>query len=203
MDIGKIVTGFSLLMLAQVALADGIAQDVDELESQVALLETENAELREILQELVALQRCHAIGGAAGRSYSENGTLGVDWRGCDKRGILLRGPLAPGMNDHIQSYEMNALLVNARLVGTDFTNAFILGVAMNGANLEGANLTNAWLNNSDLTGALIVKASDAASSGRAQTIFSNTRCPDGTNSDDNDGDEFTCDLNRTAPNTSN
>lgn len=197
MRICKIVTGLSFLMLAQGALAEGIAQDVDTLESQVSALQTENLELSALLEELVALQRCHAIGGAAGWTISENGTLGVDWRGCDKRKIVLRGPLAPGRVDHPQRYEMNALLVNARLVGTDFSGAFILGVAMNGANLEGANFTNAFLTHSDMTNALIVKASDAAAYGRAQTIFSNTICPDGTNSDYADGDEFTCDFNRT------
>lgn len=179
------------------AFAQGLAQDVDELESQVAVLETENAELRAILADLVALQRCHAIGGAAGATISEDGTLGVDWRGCDKRKIVLRGPLAPGRDDHPQRYEMNALLVNARLVGTNFSGAFILGVAMNGADLEGADFTDAFLNHSDMTNAVIVKASDAAAYGRAQTIFKNTTCPDGTNSDDADGDEFTCHFNRT------
>ena len=79
------IAGIIVLALAPTAFAQGLAQDVDELESQVAALETENAELRAILADLVALQRCHAIGGSMGRTISENGTHGVDWRDCDKR----------------------------------------------------------------------------------------------------------------------
>lgn len=197
MNIRKLaIAGIITLALTPTAFAQGLAQDVDELESQVVALETENAGLRAILADLVALQRCHAIGGAAGQTISENGTLGVDWRGCDKRKILLRGPLVPGITDNPQHYEMTALLVNARLVGTDFSGAFLLGVAMNGANLEGANFTNAFLRWSDMTNALIVTETQALAYGREQTIFSNTMCPDGSNSDDDDGDEFTCANNR-------
>lgn len=185
------------LALTPTAFAQGLAQDVDELESQVAALEIENAELRDILADLVALQRCHAIGGAAGWTISENGTLGVDWRGCDKRKILLRGPLVPGATDNLQHYEMTALLVNARLVGTDFSGAYLLGVAMNGSNLEGANFTDANLRWSNLTGANIIPYTVAQAYGREETIFDNTTCPDGSNSDEDDGDEFTCMKNRT------
>jgi uncharacterized protein YjbI with pentapeptide repeats len=200
MYIRKMVTvGIIALAFTQTAFAQGLAQDVDSLEAQVAALETQNEELLAVIEGLIALQRCHAIGGAAGRTFSENGTLGVDWRGCDKRGILLRGPLVPVITDNALQYEMNALLVNARLVGTDFTGAYIIGVAMNGSNLEGADLTNANLRYSNLTGAVIVKATQAAAYGRAQTIFSNTICPDNSNSDEDDGDEYTCANNRTAP----
>ena len=190
MSICKIVTGLSFLMLAQVALAEGIAQDVDTLESKVSALQTENAELRALLEELVALQRCHAIGGSMGRTISESGNHGVDWRGCDKRRIELRGPSWGGS-------ELYALLFNADLRGTDFSGAYILGVAMNGSNLEGANFTNANLTDSNLTGASIVTwqhAQDYAHLGFQETIFDNTVCPDGTNSNDNEG---TCANNRT------
>ena len=127
----------------------------------------------------------------------EDGRHGVDWRGCDKRKILLRGPLVPGTTDNQSHYEMDALLVNARLGGTDFTGAYILGVAMNGADLEGADFTDAFLRYSDLTGAVIIKETDALAYGFQRTIFSNTMCPDGSNSDDDDGDEYTCANNRT------
>ena len=191
------IVGIITLALTPAAFAQGLAQDVDALESQVATLETENAELRAVLAELVALQRCHAIGGAAGWTFSESGTLGVDWRGCDKRSIVLRGPLVPGAADNPQHYEMTALLVNARLVGTNFAGAFILGVAMNGSNLEGANFTNANLRWSNLTGANIIPHTIAQAYGSEETIFGNTTCPDGSNSDEDDGDEFTCMKNRT------
>jgi uncharacterized protein YjbI with pentapeptide repeats len=186
MDIRKsAIVGIITLALTPTAFAEGLAQDVDALE-------TENAELREILQELVALQRCHGDAGVDRRMVLDPNTgeyvqLGVDWSGCDKRGIWLRAA----------NYWQAGQLFNAKLVGTDFTSAWIHGVAMNGANLEGANFTNADLSNSILTGAFIIPYSVAQAYGRAQTIFSNTRCPDGTNSDDPDGDEFTCMNNRT------
>ena len=84
---------------------------------------------------------------------------------------------------------MTALLVNARLVGTNFAGAFILGVAMNGSDLEGANCTNANLRWSNLTGANIIPHTIAQAYGSEETIFGNTICPDGSNSDEDDGDE--------------
>ena len=181
------IIGIITLALTPTAFAEGLAQDVDSLESQVAALEIQNAELLAIIEELVALQRCHAVGGSMGRTISENGNHGVDWRGCDKRRIELRGPLHGGS-------ELYGLLFNADLRGTDFSGAYIIGVAMNGANLEGANFTDANLSWSNLTGATIISYDVALAYGREQTIFDNTICPDGTNSDDNEG---TCANNRT------
>jgi len=193
----NLLVGISFLMFANVAMAQGIAQDVDLLENQVATLETQNAELQAVIESLTSIvdglveqQRCHAIGGSLGWSEDENGTLGVNWRGCDKRRIDMRGPAVGGS-------EMTALLVNSDLRGTDFTGAYLLGVPMGGANVEGANFTNASLRFSDLTGANIVtwqQAQDYAHLGLQETIFDNTTCPDGTNSDDVGG---TCANNRT------
>jgi uncharacterized protein YjbI with pentapeptide repeats len=193
----NLLVGIAFLMFANVAMAQGIAQDVDLLENQVATLETQNAELQAVIESLTSIvdglveqQRCHAIGGSLGWSEDENGTLGVNWRGCDKRRIDMRGPAVGGS-------EMTALLVNSDLRGTDFTGAYLLGVPMGGANVEGANFTNASLRFSDLTGANIVtwqQAQDYAHLGLQETIFDNTTCPDGTNSDDVGG---TCANNRT------
>ena len=193
----NLLVGISFLMFANVAMAQGIAQDVDLLENQVATLETQNAELQAVIESLTSIvdglveqQRCHAIGGSLGWSEDENGTLGVNWRGCDKRRIDMRGPAVGGS-------EMTALLVNSDLRGTDFTGAYLLGVSMGGANVEGANFTNASLRFSDLTGANIVtwqQAQDYAHLGLQETIFDNTTCTDGTNSDDVGG---TCANNRT------
>lgn len=181
----NLVTGIVFLMFANVAFAQGLAQDVDALQ-------LENDELKAVIAELVALQRCHGDAGVDRRMVLDPNTgeyvqLGVDWSGCNKQGIWLRAA----------TYFQAGQLFNAKLVGTDFTSAWIHGVAMNGANLEGANFTNADLRGSILTGANIIPYSVAQAYGRAQTIFSNTICPDGTNSDDADGDEFTCMNNRT------
>lgn len=200
----NLVVGIAFLFAANVAFAQGIAQDVDTLETdvdtlegQVASLQTENAQLQAVIASLTAvvdnlveLQRCHAIGGSMGRTVSEGGNHGVDWRGCDKRRIELIGPYYGGL-------EQLALLVNADLRGTDFSGAYILGVHFGGARLAGANFTDANLSGSNLEGADIIsyqQAQDYAHLGLQQTIFSNTTCPDDTNSDDNGG---TCANNRT------
>lgn len=177
--------------------------DVSTLEGQVALLQTENAQLQAVITsltavvdglaaqqaDLVALQRCHSDAGSNGRRWVDGWIGGVDWHGCDKRGIGLWGPIVGGDED-------DGLLVNADLRGTDFTDASIIGVYINGSDLEGANFTNANLAYSDLNGANIVtwqQAQDYAHLGLQETIFSNTTCPDETNSDDNGG---TCANNR-------
>ena len=88
---------------------------------------------------------------------------------------------------------MTEVLTNADLRHADFTLASILGIYMGGANLEGAVFKNANLGGSDLRGANIIGA-DGAVYGKAPTVFINTNCPDGTNSDDVGG---TCANNRT------
>ena len=166
------------------------------LNATVVTLSEEVVSLEEIQMELLWLQNCHAQGGSGGRSFGDfdedgapdyEGFLGVNWNGCNKSGIQLWGTLH-GLGGN----SVNSELVNADLRFVNFSGASLIGVEMQGANLHGANFTNANLHYSDLTGANIVDYDDNGSS----TIFDNTRCPDGTNSDDNGG---TCSFNRTYP----
>lgn len=185
------IAGIVSLALAPSAYSEGVPGDV-QLPSgaEAATLQVEVASLRAMVANLVELQRCHGDAGVD-RRYIVGGGIGgadwiggVDWSGCDKRGVWLRPA----------GYYDSGNLFNADLRGTDFTGAWINGVAMNGANLEGANFTNANLQGSILTGANIVSFDQAQAYGRAQTVFSNTVCPDGSNSDDVGG---TCADNRT------
>jgi len=70
-----------------------------------------------------------------------------------------------------------AYLANEDLSNTDLSNLDLTGANLSGANLTGANLTGANLTGAILTGPF---------------IWSNTTCPDGSNSDDSDGDGATC-----------
>ena len=83
------------------------------------------------------------------------------------------------------------VLVNADLRFANFTLANIIGVEMS-ANLEGAVFKNANLAGSNLEGANIITPDDI-NNGKTPTVFINTFCPDGVNSDDVGG---TCAYNR-------
>ena len=190
MDICKIVTGLSFLMLAQVALAVGIAQDVDviiqdvdTLESQVSALQTENATLQAVITSLssnvddlveqqsylVNQQRCHTRPGDLQADEDGNYAGGVDWSGCDKTGLAMWGPVVGG--------GVNEVLTNANLVGVNFTLANLIGIYAGGSNLDGARFVNASLAYSNFDGANITST----------TVFINTTCPDETNSDEHGG----------------
>jgi streptogramin lyase len=67
-------------------------------------------------------------------------------------------------------------LQGADLAGANFTNADLAGANLHGANLTGANLTGANLKGANLHGATVTGA-----------VWSNTTCPDGSNSDDDGG----------------
>lgn len=189
MHIRELATlGVIILVLTPGAFADGAAQavdgleaDVDTLESQLSALQTENAALEAaltsltgIVDALVEQQRCHTRPGDLQADENGNYAGGVDWRGCDKTGLQMWGPAFGGA--------VTEVLTNADLRHVDFTLASILGVYMGGADLEGAVFKNANLGGSDLTGANII-GPDGVLFGRAPTVFINTSCPDGTNSD--------------------
>jgi uncharacterized protein YjbI with pentapeptide repeats len=77
-------------------------------------------------------------------------------------------------------------LSNVDLTGVDLYDSTLDEADLNGANLTDANLTDVRLAYTDLTGANLTGATLIVADGTG-TIWSNTTCPDGTNSD-NDGD---------------
>jgi uncharacterized protein YjbI with pentapeptide repeats len=198
------IVGMMTLALSPTAFADGVAQavdglesDVGTLESQVALLQTENKDLVALItvltstvedlveqqSELVNQQRCHTRPGDLQADENGDYLAGVDWSGCDKTGLALWGPLWGG--------DQTQVLTNADLRFVNFTLANIWGVPM-AADLEGAIFKNANLAGSDLSGANIITPDDV-NNGKTPTVFINTFCPDGVNSDDVGG---TCAYNR-------
>src|SRR2546426_3925966 len=67
-----------------------------------------------------------------------------------------------------------ATLAGCNLKGVNLAGAYLPGANLSGSNLKGANLTNANLAGANLKGANV-----------KDVIWSNTICPDGTNSDAN------------------
>ena len=86
-------------------------------------------------------------------------------------------------------------LTNAEFQGTSFYDATLTGANLNrcyleGANIRYANLTDAHLNGADLTGVNLTLANldnakfDTSPIWPTAEFWSNTTCPDGTNSND-------------------
>jgi hypothetical protein len=96
-------------------------------------------------------------------------------KGADLQGANLQGA------NLTSAYLANANLSLANLQGAKLTSAYLVAADLGGANLKSATLTNADLHNANLTNANMTGATltGATVSG---VIWSNTVCPDGTNS---------------------
>ena len=106
-----------------------------------------------------------------------------------------------------------AKLDHANLSGANLHQTRLSGASLNYANLSGAFMGSAVLGNTSLMGqtsrehinAILhetdLRLADLRGAeifnvdGIGTVIWSNTVCPDGTNSNDNDGDGFTCETN--------
>ena len=77
-------------------------------------------------------------------------------------------------------------LSGARLAGANLTGANLNGANLTGASLSGANLSGANLNGATLTGASLSGATVTGTNFNKVT-WSNTTCPDGTNSNADGG----------------
>jgi uncharacterized protein YjbI with pentapeptide repeats len=108
-----------------------------------------------------------AYGGTAIFLSSISPLLGQTVAHC---GLTLAGCNLAGAN------LTNAQLAGANLKGANLKGAILVGANLAGANLTGANLKGADLTNADLTGAILKGANLNG------VIWSNTTCPDGTNS---------------------
>jgi hypothetical protein len=117
----------------------------------------------------------------ANAAAAESGIGGSNLRGLDLSGINLMGVGLP--NDNLAGDNLTgANLSNSNLQGTSLRGANLNGANLAGATLIGATLQGANLQNADLTNAnLAGSTTQGASLGGAK--WSNTICPDGTNSD--------------------
>jgi hypothetical protein len=110
---------------------------------------------------------------------------GANLRGQDLAGGYLVGASLSGANlngaDLSGAFLDAAGLQGANLNNADPTGALLNGASLEGANLHGADLTGANLTGADLTGANLHGATLTG------VVWSNTICPDGTNSDDDGG----------------
>jgi hypothetical protein len=120
----------------------------------------------------------------------------LDLRNCDMRGIVF-GISTVRAGDFSGANLLAADFTNGACVACIFDNANLFGArtrpyflqfsSLRGADLRGTDWTGAEFTQCDLTGARMVGAA-----GLAQAHWSQTICPDGTNSDDEDGDGRTC-----------
>lgn len=110
--------------------------------------------------------------------------------GCNLSGASLIGfPLdgAKLANANLASTNLkNALLRSANLSGANFTGGVIAFGKLQSANLRGATLTNVNAGDTNFSGADLSGATGLSSAQLGGAVWSNTTCPDGTNSD-NDG----------------
>jgi hypothetical protein len=72
-------------------------------------------------------------------------------------------------------------LANVQLPGANLKGATLTGANLSGANLKGANLSGANLSGANLSGAILKGANLSG------VVWSNTTCPDGTNSNNDQG----------------
>lgn len=125
---------------------------------------------------------------AAGRCTAADIDLsGTDLRWADLRGCELSGVVLAGAD-----FE-RALLAGANLEGADLTDSKIFLADLTGANLRGAILDGAVISHTTLEDADLTGASTTGALTRG--TYKNTTCPDGTNSDVDDGDGRTCTNN--------
>lgn len=96
---------------------------------------------------------------------------GVDWHECDLTGAALSDVNLQGANLH-----------GSNLFGASMRRANLSYVTLSAARLYDADLTGA-----DLTGANLAAATGLTFADLSDAVWSNTTCPDGTNSDSNGG----------------
>ena len=135
------------------------------------------------LSEIVTSTQCRTLSGS---NLAKTDLSGANWTCANLSGTNLN-----------KATLTNAVLTDANLSGSNLNsvaasganlaNANLRGANLNGASLQGANLSRANLSGANLTGANLTGANltGVITTGAAlnKVIWSNTVCPDGTNSD--------------------
>ena len=90
---------------------------------------------------------------------------------------------------------VGSILQNAVFTGTGLFDVDMQNTDLRGADLSFTTLSYVTLNNADLRNATLLGAKLKAGTSLVGVLWGNTICADGSNSDDNDGDNFTCESN--------
>ncbi len=125
----------------------------------------------------------------------------LDWRISPKPGtelpFIFNGNLTPGMASKLIGGDLsNAVIESSQLLGLSLSNTNFSSADLNsntiedtdfsGSNFTNANLTSSFLTNINFTDANLIGAV-MTNTTRTNIIWSNTTCPDGTNSNNNGG----------------
>ncbi|HJR78499.1 MAG TPA: pentapeptide repeat-containing protein, partial [Anaerolineales bacterium] len=125
--------------------------------------------------------------------------INADLRGANLYFAFFRGGDLSGANfsnNWLNSVDFESSILQNAV----FTGSALSGVDMRNSDLRGADLslTTLWyvsLGNADLRDANLLGAERRTGTHLTGATWGNTTCSDGSNSDDNDGDNFTCESN--------
>jgi uncharacterized protein YjbI with pentapeptide repeats len=125
--------------------------------------------------------------------------INADLRGANLYFAFIRDANLSGAN-FSSAWLTNFDVVGSILQNAVFTGTELFDVDMQDTDLRGADLsfTTLWyvsLNNADLRNANLLGAELRVGTNLSGITWGNTTCSDGSNSDDNDGDNFTCESN--------
>jgi hypothetical protein len=130
----------------------------------------------------------------AGIDWSKSGSTpgnGCDFNGANFTSANLSGANLTNANLSAANFT-TATLSAANLSGANLAVASFFHASLVAANLNGASLVNAFVAAADVTGADVTNADLTGANfgfatGTATLVYSNTTCPDGSNSDANGG----------------
>jgi uncharacterized protein YjbI with pentapeptide repeats len=125
--------------------------------------------------------------------------INADLRGANLYFAFIRDANLSGAN-FSSAWLTNFDVVGSILQNAVFTGTELFDVDMQATDLRGADLsfTTLWyvsLNNADLRNANLLGAELRVGTNLSGITWGNSICSDGSNSDDNDGDNFTCESN--------
>src|SRR5688572_15632589 len=132
--------------------------------------------------------------------YAPGGSfINADLSGANLYFAFFRGGNLSGANfsnNSLSSVDFESSILQNAV----FTGSYLFGVDMRNADLRGADLsfTTLWyvsMSNADLRDANLLGDELRVGTSLDGIIWGNTTCSDGSNSDDNDGDNFTCESN--------
>ncbi len=146
-----------------------------------------SADLRSVvLQSMTLNGAVMSFCDLSGANIADTNLINASMNGCVLDGVSWDNVICPdgtNSNDHAGTCEGHFFRTDdcALEPGVDCPNVSLIGADLRGRDLTGANLSGADLTNADLTG---VSLRGAVVLG---IVWSGTVCPDGTNSDDNNG----------------